>query len=258
MNTDANTQSPALLPTLPFELEALSRARRYQAWLYETVAPFLGSRILEIGSGVGNLSQWLPIRDRLILTETDPQLFLRLEQTMRSRADAASQAERVSVRSWDILLGDLEGLVAEGLDTIVSFNVFEHLPDDRLALSRLTEILRRGGARSPLRIVTLVPGHSWAYGTMDQTFGHFRRYSASSLRKLAQDVIPEAKVHTGYLNAFGLAGWVFQGRVLKKRSFGFGAVDTFEKLCPLIRPVDTFLHQLGLPLGQSVYSVIEL
>lgn len=66
--------------SLPFELEALSRAKRYQQWVADAVQPLMGKRILELGSGLGNMSQWLPVRERLVLTETDHRFIQALEK----------------------------------------------------------------------------------------------------------------------------------------------------------------------------------
>ncbi len=49
--------------SIDFELESLSKARNYQRWMYESVAPHLGVSILELGAGIGNMSQWLPKRE---------------------------------------------------------------------------------------------------------------------------------------------------------------------------------------------------
>ena len=55
-------------------LEVMSAAPRYNAWQYRRIAPFLGRRVCEIGSGIGNMSALLAARplERLVLTDTDP------------------------------------------------------------------------------------------------------------------------------------------------------------------------------------------
>jgi 16S rRNA A1518/A1519 N6-dimethyltransferase RsmA/KsgA/DIM1 with predicted DNA glycosylase/AP lyase activity len=57
--------------TLPFELEILKDATNYQKWAAQAILPYLGERILEVGSGIGNMSQWLPVRQKLVLSETE-------------------------------------------------------------------------------------------------------------------------------------------------------------------------------------------
>src|SRR5262245_37150543 len=83
------------LPAIPFELEALNQATEYQRWVTDTVMPYLGERILELGAGVGNLSRWLPVKERLILTETEPYLLDLLRKN-------ATQSDKVEVRRLDL------------------------------------------------------------------------------------------------------------------------------------------------------------
>ena len=42
---------------LSFELESLSLAVNYQKLVYETIEPYLGNSIIEVGAGIGNISQ---------------------------------------------------------------------------------------------------------------------------------------------------------------------------------------------------------
>jgi hypothetical protein len=136
--------------------------------------------------------------------------------------------------------------------------VLEHVEDDRQAFARLADILRKGGAKGPRRLISFVPAHSWAYGSMDRTFGHFRRYSAGSLKRLLKEVAPEGRLTMRHFNAVGLAGWVVNGLILRKKSLGLGSIAAFERICPFVAPLDDFLHgALRLPLGQSLLAVLE-
>jgi len=240
---------------LPFELRALSGASNYQGWIYRSIAPYLGNRILEIGSGIGNMSQWLPIRERLILTETDPQLVQILKTSFSEKVSAGKP---VSVHQIDIIRDELEFVRQENLDTIISFNVLEHIEDDSVALTRLCDLLRNSKASGPKRLVSFVPAHQWAYGSLDRVFGHYRRYSSRALNRLHRRVAPEAKYSSRYFNGFGLVGWMINGQVLRQQEIGMGSIATFEKLCPILAPIDDFIHRrLRIPLGQSLISVWE-
>lgn len=251
-NLESFTQS-----VVPFELQGLAEAVRYQQWIYRSVEPYLGSRILELGAGIGNMSKWMPLRERLILTEMDPSLLPLLQGEMDSKH---GQDPRVSVLPLDLSRDDVAARFSETekIDTIVSFNVLEHIEDDGAALARLCEIMRRMEGVGPRRIVTFVPAHSWAFGSMDRTFHHFRRYSARGMRKLCAHAAPEAQLTMRYFNVVGLLGWVVNGRLFKKVNIGKGSIRTFEGLCPLISPVDDFIYRaFRLPFGQSLLAVLE-
>ena len=53
-------------------LVELERARRFNLWLGQTLRPYLGDRVLEIGAGIGNLtSQFIP-RELYIASDINP------------------------------------------------------------------------------------------------------------------------------------------------------------------------------------------
>lgn len=249
------TPSAQALTEIPFELQLLAHARNYQHWVSRTIQPFLGKRILEVGAGTGNMSQWLPVRDRLILTEADPTLF----QLLNELAPAGLKADpRVTFSRWKMAEDGSAEMKKENLDTIVSFNVLEHVEDDVRALHELTALLRQSRTNGPKRLITFVPAHQWAFGAMDQRFGHYRRYSARQFRRLAKQVAPEAQVTTRYFNLIGLFGWFVTGRILRQAVIHPSSMAIFEKLSPWIAPVDDWLHQtLRFPFGQSLLTVLE-
>src|SRR5579872_5787954 len=85
---------------LPFALDTLAEAHEYQRWVFDAARPFLGRRILEVGSGIGNMSQWLPADDLLVLTDTDPELVALLRKRVPAYFGqrAANVRDRKSTR----------------------------------------------------------------------------------------------------------------------------------------------------------------
>jgi SAM-dependent methyltransferase len=241
------------LAHIPFELKSLAEAKNYQEWIFATVSPWVGSRILELGAGIGNMSKWLPTRDRLILTENDPELL----KLLRQQTAEIQALPSVSVRELD-LTKDFQSLSGENLDTIISFNVLEHIEDDEKVLESLYELLKTSKALGPKRLITFVPAHQWAFGEMDKEFGHFRRYEASQLRALMKNIEPRATVYTEYFNVVGLLPWWWNGRVRKNRTLDRTQIQIFDRLVPWVRGIDRFLHRtLRLPFGQSVLFIVE-
>lgn len=240
-------------PAVPFELQSLADAVRYQHWLKDAVSPFLGRRLLELGSGIGNLSQHLPVRERLILSDIDPELL----KILRAKMPETDKISVLQATTTEPLSARLRG---ENLDTVVSFNVLEHVEDDGALLRDMISLLRESKAPGAKAIVSLVPAHQWAFGTIDEKFGHFRRYSVgsfkASLARAGVNKLDRSNFHARYLNLPGLLGWWVTGRLLKKREIGDGNMRLFEKLCPVIRPLDEFLHRgLRFPAGNSLLAV---
>lgn len=240
---------------VPFELQSLAKAKRYQAWLRDRTLPYLGNRILELGSGLGTMSQHLPVRERLILSDVDSHFIATLEKRFLPHP-------KISVLSLPAgaSLGSLEN---ENIDTVVSYNVLEHVENDSELLGQLIALLKKSNASGPKRIVSLVPAHQWAFGPIDEGFGHFRRYSKKSFSETLQRAgvknLSAKNFQAKYMNVLALIGWWINGKVLGKEKIGQENVQAFEALCPLIRPVDDFLQKwIGLPCGNSLVAVYTI
>jgi SAM-dependent methyltransferase len=242
---------------MPFELESLAKAVNYQRWLSDTIQPYMGRRILEVGAGIGNMSQWLPVRERLVLTETEPALL----DILRDRVPGyfGEGASKVSVAPLDLSTPvDAHLLERERFDTIVSFNVLEHIEDDTAAIGRLLDMLRVSD-QPVRRLVSFVPAQAWALSDMDRFYGHFRRYSASRCRELSRELAPSAEVSLTPFNAVGLLGWVWTTMILKHTTIDPGSVSAFDAICPYLKPFDSVLcRTLRYPFGQSLVWVVTL
>jgi SAM-dependent methyltransferase len=243
--------------SLPFELDMLAEARNYQKWLFDAVEPYLGRRILEVGSGIGNMSRWLPAEELLVLTETEAELL----DLLRRRAPDyfGSNVGHVQIDGLDLSPHTLAAtsLARYQVDTIVSFNVLEHIEDDRAAIATLVDTLRDGPA--PVRrLISFVPAQAWALSDLDRHYGHFRRYSSARIRELSADLAPEARVIVTPFNALGLVGWVWNTMILKKTKIDKRSVQAYDAVCRYTRATDDFVcRRLRYPFGQSFVWVLE-
>lgn len=235
--------SPRVEAHDPVGIETLERlaaaAPRYNRWLIERVAPWVGQRVLEIGAGVGTMSALLLDRERLVLSDINPHYIERL----RARFGGQEQVRVVPLR-LPATNGDL---VAERLDTIICLNVLEHVRDDELSLATMFQLLQPGG-----RLVLLVPSLPVIYGTLDRALGHFRRYTPSELRR-KYAIAGFWMRHLEYFNLAGVPGWWFTGRVLKRELIPTGSLRWYDALVPLFR-LERFLPWR---LGQSLIAVGE-
>lgn len=227
----------------PVGIETLERlaaaAPRYNRWLMERVSPWVGKRVLEIGAGVGTMSAFLAGRERVVLSDTNPQYIRRLEERFKTQPEVRVVSLRLPATN-----GDLAG---ERLDTIICLNVLEHVRDDELSLATMYQLLQPGG-----RLVLLVPSLPAIYGTLDRALGHFRRYTPAELeRKYAATGF--RMHHLEYFNLAGIPGWWFTGRVLRRELIPTRSLVWYDALVPLFR-----LERL-LPwrVGQSLIAVGE-
>ena len=218
-------------------LQRMARADAYNRWMYDRLAGWIGRRIIEIGSGIGNMSQFLTGRDRLVLTDTEPAYRAYLERRF---------ADEPGVSVTTLTLPETTpSLLKERFDTVVCLNVLEHIADDRGSLAAMRRLLRPGG-----HLVLLVPSVPGIYGTLDRKLGHFRRYTPRLLREMYAEAGFRMQA-LEYFNLAGILGWWFTGRVLKSDLIPTGSLALFDALVPLFR-----LERL-LPwrLGQSLIAI---
>jgi hypothetical protein len=221
--------------------------------MYEAVAPHLGECILELGAGIGNMSQWLPVRKVLILSELEERYIERL------RARPGLDAPAVKVLRINLNSPLSAQLKDSPIDTIVSFNVMEHVQDDRASFEDQVNLLRKSAHPGPRRIVIFVPAMPIAYGALDRLFKHFRRYRASDFHRIFGAIDPNIRVTTRYFNLLSLLPWIIKGRILKKATIRPEEVGLIEKVIPFWKPLDSLLLRiLKLPLGQSLICVAEI
>ena len=209
-------------------LARLSRAPRFNRWMADVILPFCGARVLEIGSGVGNLSRALLPRVEYVASDVNP-LYLRILENLA--------VDRPYLKSSYCNVNELDSFPrsADGYDTVVCLNVIEHVDDDRNSLMNIKAVLSETG-----RAIILVPQGPWNFGTLDEVLGHQRRYTRRTLTDLAEVCGLEIKSLIEF-NRTGTIAWFLNGRILKRRSFGIFQIWALNLTTPLLRHLDSLL-----------------
>ena len=82
--------------------------------------------------------------------------------------------------------------------------------------------------------------------------GHERRYERDSLDRLLRAT--GYRVHElRYVNPVGALGWFVSARLLRRKGLPLWTLGPYDRLVPLLRPLDRF----DLPVGLSVWAVAE-
>ena len=221
-------------------LNRLSRAPRFNAWMGDVVRPHCGQRVLEIGSGTGNLTRELIPRELYFASDINPLYLDSLKGLTHDRP-------YLHVTLTDVTKAETFPQVPGGFDTVVCLNVIEHVEDDRGALQNIRRVLAANG-----RAVILVPQGPQIQGTLDEVLGHRRRYTVESLQQLAEQAGFRVQ-QTILFNRTGWPAWWLNGKVLKRRSFGLGQIVALNTLTPLFRRVD---ERLPFP-PLSLIAILE-
>ena len=216
----------------------MSVLHRYGRFLWEMIAPHVGRRVLEIGSGQGLMTTYLAARERLVATDIDPDYIALLRRQFAGRPN-------VEIRTLDLARLAENGLPAESFDTLVCANVLEHVEDDRAALRGMRRLVAPDG-----RVVLIVPALRALYGSIDEAIGHHRRYTRDEITsKLAEAGLTVE--HVSYFNVLGVAGWYLNARLFRRRSVPGFQARLNDRLVPLLR----LERRLHLPFGMSLLAV---
>jgi glycosyltransferase involved in cell wall biosynthesis len=205
-------------------LRRMAGLSAYNKWLHDRFDAFLGQRVLEVGSGVGNQTRYFADRERVVASDIEAHYLRELRRRFEDKAN-------VRVASFHFPLNDRDraDLRQEAIDSIVCMNVLEHIEHDRETLSDFASVLPDGG-----RLVLLVPAMPALYGTLDRALLHFRRYDRDQLAALVTSCGFEVR-DIRYLNRLGVVGWWLNSRVLKRRVLPKGQLAAFKWLMPLLK-----------------------
>ena len=219
-------------------LDSIAPLRGYHRFLWSTVSTSVGNRVVEIGAGIGNITQFLLKKEHLWITDVGDDYLRGLTAHFAGR-------DNIDVLRLDLtrpLAEDNADNVRGQADAAVAFNVVEHLEDDLLALRVIRETLQPDG-----RLLLIVPAHPFAYGALDKELGHFRRYRRAEL----EAVLVEAGYQiesTTRANSFGLFGWWLNGRILRRRHVPSFQAKINNYLVPLLKLERMFKIPFGLSL----------
>lgn len=236
------TDTAAALPGFTYsgeELDALAGARNYYRWIVRRFAPYLGRRTVEVGAGIGTFAGHL--------LEAAPETELTLVEPAENNYPhlRARFADHPRVRT---LRGYLEDAgVPSSADAVVAVNVMEHVRDDGAFLAAAHRVLAPGG-----HALLFVPAVPALYGTLDEAFEHFRRYTRRELEgKLRGAGLRPLRV--AYTNLPGVAAWWLSGRVLRRRTVSARDARLYDRW--VIPWVSALERVWTPPLGQSLIAV---
>ena len=222
--------------------QRMTRAKRYFDWQHQWARRQLGKRVIEVGCGLGNFTQWLTSLDCVVCIDVEPACV----DLHKARFEPAGNIHTFYLDILDERVLELRRFEP---DSIVCLNVLEHVSDHRRALEHMHALLPPGG-----KAVFIVPAFEALYGPIDYKLGHYRRYSKKDWRSLAAET-GFRTIACRYMNSVGFFGWWMNAKVLKKQEQSEGQIAVFDKLIvPVLSRVESVFQP---PVGQSLFCVIS-
>lgn len=222
-------------------LFTMEKARNYNRWIVSKIKPFIGKRVLEIGSGIGNITKFLLSNEIVIATDVRNEYINILKQRF-------IENEKFLIFKYDVTNSDTDLIKKSNIDTIVCVNVLEHVQDDMKALVNLNNIIKIGD-----KLIILVPAIEKLYGSLDKNLGHYRRYNKEELIKKINLAGFDIE-NLYFFNIFGIVGWFLNSIILKRRVLSGIQTLFFDKLVPVLEKIESIIN---IPFGFSLIAICK-
>jgi protein-L-isoaspartate O-methyltransferase len=223
------------------ELELFQNANNWKKYWMESVGPYIGSNVLEVGAGIGTNSG-------LILSKFHSVSKLKcIEPDSRLSSQILKNVSKVDVSKCSVLTGFASDLdEAERFDTILYIDVIEHIEKDSLELESISKHLSLGG-----HLIVLVPAYQFLFSEFDKAIGHYRRYDKSMLRLSVPKYLAEKRLY--YLDSLGLCASLANKMLLKQSNPTVDQVQLWDKLIvPISKITDVIVRKA---FGKSLIGV---
>lgn len=225
------------------ELEGLAGTLNYQKWIADQFNPYLHGRIMEIGAGIGTMSRkWLARASKLHLVEPAKNLFPILYKGFHAFPNVV-----LHHGGLEQVLSDNPSLSVEAFDAIVMVNVLEHIEDDSGILKKIYRMLKPGGY-----LLIFVPAMPILFGSLDEKFGHYRRYTKRELAARCGDIGYEI-VLSRYFDIFGVLPWWLVNRVLRSSRLNPSLANLYDRWAvPFARRLEKLIAP---PCGKNLVLI---
>jgi len=222
-----------------YTLEVMQSATWYNDWLFRIVKKDIKGQILEIGSGIGNFTPLLAECGNVTATDYNARYLKDLKKRFKTK--------KVNVGFGDIEKGKYF-FKHKKFDTIICFNVLEHIKNDSYALKNIFKLIKRDG-----KLLLLTPAHNMLFSEFDRQLGHYRRYSKSSLLKVIKRV-GFTKVKIKYINWWSAVGWLVFLKLTGRKDIPKNNVKIFNYFGRLFLWPENFVKP---PFGLSVLAQVS-
>ena len=191
---------------------------------------------IDFGAGIGTLSEILRIKYGIspICIEID-------EENIKYLDDRNLQ----NFHNID----DVKG----GIDLVFSSNVLEHIKDDVGVLQAIKGKLNSNGY-----LYLYLPANMLLWSDLDETVGHYRRYSRSEIKRKFRSVGFEIK-YVSYSDSIGFFASLMMRLVGYDRDNGIGSPASLRIYDRYILPFSKFFDAIGFRFlfGKNIVAVVK-
>lgn len=214
-------------------LKTLFHIESYNRWIVSKFEKYLGKNILELGSGLGNIT--LKVKDQgFNITPSDSDRYF------------LSHLKKIDKHAMYLDILNITSFKKYKFDTIIAINVIEHVENDYKAFKNVHNLLPNGGC-----FVILVPAHKFLFGSYDKLANHHCRYSKKDLiEKLERSGFSIKRIN--YHNKLSAVGWFISARILQKNEFSRFQLSIVNFLVPFLDLIDRLIP---FDFGMSIVCI---
>lgn len=216
------------------ELAFFEKAIHWKTYFSSFIKPFIGNKVLEVGSGIGATTGLLNDGSATEWTLLEPDEEMNRILTERKKTER--QFANCSIRTETLMQMDS----AQTFDTIIYIDVLEHIADDKKEMEKAAEHLSRNG-----HLIILSPAYNFLFSPFDKAIGHYRRYTSKTLKAaIPKGLKPERLL---YLDSVGLFASLANKLLLKQTYPSEKQIRTWDKfMIPVSKWTDKlFFHSFG-------------
>ncbi len=219
-------------------LSAIAEAGNFNEWMFETIRPFCKGEILEIGSGIGNISEFFIDRSLPItLSDIRESYCTHLVEKFPGLAENRILQLDIAHKDFDEVYADYLGK----FDSVFALNVIEHIEYDNVAVQNCRKLLKPGG-----NLIILVPAFQSLYNRFDRELEHYRRYTQKTISRVLASQEFDI-IHRQYWNSLGIPGWYVSGKLQNNKTIPKGQMKIFNYMVLISKMLDRLLlRKIGL------------
>ena len=181
-------------------LERFDGANLWIKYIIFKIRKFLKDDILEVGAGCGSFSKnYMKNFNSITLTDMDNSSFNLLKKNF------------INEKNINVINSPTKD-IDKKFNTIIYFNVLEHIKEDKLEIKTALEKLNSGGY-----LIVLVPAHQKIYSKLDKAVGHYKRYDIDFFKKNKFENSKIIKLH--FLDFFGYLLYYLNKIFFKKETY---------------------------------------
>ncbi len=222
-------------------LMSIAAADQFNEWMYQQLVPYSSGKILEIGSGIGNISQFFVKKNAHFEMSDIRNQYL---QVLKKKFPTNKTFE------LDLVANNFQNVYKDiigSYDLVYALNVIEHIKEDQKAITNMYSLVKPGGY-----VFVLVPAYQTLFNQFDEALDHYRRYTKKTLNLIFPS---DARfIKSWYFNFMGIFAWFLGGKLIRKNTIPKSNMKIYNFLTPLFKIIDyIFCNRIGL----SVIAVYQ-